>query len=88
MVDTYIGGPMANSTLGVDDNEIRTKAYELWMQRGCPNGSPEEDWNQAERMLRDQAQQQSAVAVQATSNTVAQRSERTAANGRAKRRGD
>jgi hypothetical protein len=27
-------------------------AYELWSQRGCPEGSPEHDWFQAEHLLR------------------------------------
>jgi hypothetical protein len=27
-------------------------AYDLWMERGCPMGSPEEDWYRAERILR------------------------------------
>jgi hypothetical protein len=32
--------------------EIATLAYELWQVRGCPHGSPEEDWLRAERELR------------------------------------
>jgi Protein of unknown function (DUF2934) len=31
---------------------IETRAYELWMQRGCPIGSPEVDWYQAEEEIR------------------------------------
>jgi hypothetical protein len=26
-------------------------AYTLWLRRGCPEGSPEEDWYEAERIL-------------------------------------
>ena len=26
-------------------------AYELWLRRGSPEGSPEEDWFEAERFL-------------------------------------
>jgi hypothetical protein len=32
-------------------SEIAALAYELWMDRGCPIGSPEEDWFQAEKEL-------------------------------------
>ncbi|MBV8811700.1 MAG: DUF2934 domain-containing protein [Acidobacteriaceae bacterium] len=27
-------------------------AYTLWQQRGCPEGSADEDWREAERQLR------------------------------------
>ncbi len=33
-------------------DEIATLAYELWQARGCPFGSPEEDWSRAESELR------------------------------------
>ena len=33
-------------------NEIATLAHELWQTRGCPYGSPEEDWLRAEGELR------------------------------------
>jgi hypothetical protein len=32
---------------------IAERAYELWEARGCPHGSPELDWIQAEEELRD-----------------------------------
>jgi len=31
---------------------IAALAYELWQSRGCPDGSPEEDWFRAERELQ------------------------------------
>ncbi len=31
--------------------EIAALARELWHARGCPEGSPEEDWYEAERQL-------------------------------------
>jgi Protein of unknown function (DUF2934) len=31
---------------------IANLAYELWQQRGCPVGSPEEDWDRAEQLLQ------------------------------------
>jgi Protein of unknown function (DUF2934) len=33
-------------------DEIATLAYELWQARGCPYGSPEEDWSRAESEIR------------------------------------
>lgn len=30
---------------------IAARAYELWQERGCPEGSPEVDWFQAEEEL-------------------------------------
>lgn len=30
---------------------LRDLAYQLWQDRGCPDGSPEEDWLAAERLL-------------------------------------
>ena len=34
--------------------EISALAYELWIQRGCPLGSPEVDWFRAEEELKRQ----------------------------------
>jgi hypothetical protein len=31
---------------------IEVRAYELWQERGSPDGSPEEDWYRAEHELR------------------------------------
>jgi hypothetical protein len=36
----------------VNQAEISAVAYELWIQRGCPLGSPEVDWFRAEEELR------------------------------------
>ena len=36
----------------VDEGAIAVRAYELWQARGCPGGSPETDWLQAEEELR------------------------------------
>jgi Protein of unknown function (DUF2934) len=33
------------------NQDIAKLAYALWQQRGCPYGSPEFDWLQAERTL-------------------------------------
>lgn len=36
----------------IDEARIRAKAYELWQARGCPEGSGDQDWIEAERLLR------------------------------------
>jgi len=33
--------------------EIAALAYALWRERGCPEGSPEKDWYQAQRLLAE-----------------------------------
>ena len=35
--------------------QIARLAYSHWQARGCPEGSPEEDWFRAESELREQA---------------------------------
>jgi hypothetical protein len=32
--------------------KIAARGHELWIERGCPNGSPDEDWFQAEQELQ------------------------------------
>ena len=34
------------------DSDISAVAYELWVARGCPEGSPEHDWEHAKERLR------------------------------------
>ena len=34
--------------------EIAALAYSLWEARGCPEGSPEEDWLNPERAFNEQ----------------------------------
>ena len=41
------------AAFGHDD--IAALAHELWRARGCPDGSPEEDWFNAARELRSRA---------------------------------
>ncbi len=31
--------------------QMEALAYALWVERGCPVGSPEVDWSEAERRL-------------------------------------
>jgi hypothetical protein len=34
------------------EQDIAALAHELWQARGCPDGSPQEDWFQAVELLR------------------------------------
>lgn len=64
LVRWYEGGYAGPATSGIqNDNvvaggrtvptqeEIAVRAYVLWQQRGCPEGTPEEDWLKAEQQL-------------------------------------
>jgi hypothetical protein len=45
--------PEAEYPVSVDDHEeIARLAYAYWEARGCPIGSPEQDWYRAEDALR------------------------------------
>ena len=46
-------------TVKTDQAQIAHLAYLYWLDRGCPIGSPEEDWSRAEQDLK---QGRSAVA--------------------------
>ena len=35
-----------------DHDEISARAYQMWIERGCPLGSPEVDWLRAEEELK------------------------------------
>jgi hypothetical protein len=35
-----------------DHDQIETLAYQLWLERGCPDGSPQDDWFRAETQLK------------------------------------
>jgi|ERR1035438_3450672 hypothetical protein len=37
-------------------NDIARLAHQLWQDRGCPQGSPDEDWFQAAHQLRARAE--------------------------------
>jgi hypothetical protein len=38
---------------GASPAEIAEAAYRRWVERGCPQGSAEEDWLEAERELKE-----------------------------------
>jgi hypothetical protein len=42
-----------NITETVSKDAIAALAYQLWQERGCPIGSDQEDWFQAEQELRN-----------------------------------
>ena len=45
--------PRSPETLptGPSHSDIAALAYQIWSDRGCPIGSPDEDWFQAEKEL-------------------------------------
>ena len=43
----------AAAAVSPTESEIATVAYQLWLERGCPIGSDQEDWFQAEAMLKN-----------------------------------
>jgi hypothetical protein len=47
--------PNNSVTRSPEPNQIAGVAYTLWESRGCPIGSPEEDWFKAERELASTA---------------------------------
>ena len=50
-------GRLESSALVSDEpDQIAALAYLHWHARGCPDGSPEEDWFRAERELEGQTE--------------------------------
>jgi hypothetical protein len=45
------------SEYSIPDEDIARLAYAYWQARGCPIGSPEEDWYRAEAELRQPVSQ-------------------------------
>jgi hypothetical protein len=46
-----VGSQAARTVLDPDNDTVGKLAHELWQKRGCPVGSPQQDWFQAERAL-------------------------------------
>jgi hypothetical protein len=40
-----------SSTITIDHRQIHQRAYARWQERGCPVGSPDHDWFEAEQEL-------------------------------------
>jgi hypothetical protein len=62
-VDKELDGPHdaaeyldAPGSTNPSDDQIRECAYQCWVDRGSPEGSPEYDWHEAERKLRSASQ--------------------------------
>jgi hypothetical protein len=45
-------GTVGHGTTAFGHDDIAALAQELWRARGCPDGSPEEDWYHAAEQLR------------------------------------
>jgi hypothetical protein len=51
----YTQATTAHGVAAFGHADIGALAYELWQARGCPGGSPEEDWFHAAEALRSRA---------------------------------
>jgi hypothetical protein len=60
---------------------IAKLAYELWLSRGCPDGSPEQDWYEAERILKGSAESDGASAAEEISTVPPPRKSKATARG-------
>ena len=45
----------SSSLTPVNGSDVADLAYQRWVDRGCPQGCPEEDWYEAERELRSRS---------------------------------
>jgi hypothetical protein len=46
------GAAVGHGITGFGHDDIAALAHKLWQDRGCPEGSPEEDWYHAAEQLR------------------------------------
>jgi hypothetical protein len=51
----YTQAATTGHVLAFGHDDIAALAYELWQTRGCPDGSPEEDWFHAAEELRSRS---------------------------------
>ena len=47
-----VGKRQRSDSTNIDHNRIAARAYEIWMEQGCPDGKDREHWYQAESELR------------------------------------
>lgn len=52
---TMHGGTTGHGVHAFSHEDISARAYSLWEARGCPDGSPDEDWFRAVKELRSMA---------------------------------
>ncbi len=50
--ETHQSGLAEHAATSFGHADIAALAHELWLKRGCPKGSPEEDWFHAAEELR------------------------------------
>lgn len=50
--ESYVESVLPNLSEPVGQQEVAELAYQFWQARGCPDGSPEEDWFRAEQELQ------------------------------------
>jgi hypothetical protein len=48
------GTDLSNREYTPTQEEIAARAYQCWHERGCPEGSPDVDWNRACQELREE----------------------------------
>jgi hypothetical protein len=53
--DAPNGATVGHGIAAFGHTEIAARAYQLWEERGRPDGSPEEDWYRAAEELRSRA---------------------------------
>lgn len=54
LYETARAGTSARGGASATHEQIAALAYDFWQRRGCPVGSPEEDWRRAEQELARQ----------------------------------
>jgi len=54
---SHPGGTNQHDDAILGHEETATLAHKLWLARGCPEGSPDEDWFQASALLRSHLKQ-------------------------------
>jgi len=59
LVTDLATNPSEMATMNLD---IAALAYQLWQDRGCPQGSSDEDWYEAERKLQLQTETRATTA--------------------------
>jgi hypothetical protein len=73
--------PPIKASVPIDREAISTLAFELWVGRGRPEGSPEQDWFEAERILRATAESTLTSDAEATSTASPLRGSKSMAAG-------